>query len=207
MTDALAPNAASNDNAIPDKANADSSAGKDIEMKDITANKTSTNFDFSPSFTSSSTTAPNDVSIDKAIPAVPGNANAESSRPSFTSTSSTTAPNDATIDKAAPENSIPGNANAESSTTAPNDVSIDKAVPENAVPGNANAESSASKDIEMKDLSASETDARITNQEPEVENFLRGITDQLKWQELVTKWLEFENKYPIKGVFFFIQLF
>jgi hypothetical protein len=180
MTDALAPNAASNDNAIPDKANADSSAGKDIEMKDITANKTSTNFDFSPSFTSSSTTAPNDVSIDKAIPAVPGNANAESSRPSFTSTSS---------------------------TTAPNDVSIDKAVPENAVPGNANAESSASKDIEMKDLSASETDARITNQEPEVENFLRGITDQLKWQELVTKWLEFENKYPIKGVFFFIQLF
>ena len=37
-------------------------------------------------------------------------------------------------------------------------------------------------------------------EEPEAEFFLRGITDQLKWQELISKWLAFEKDHPIKGV-------
>ena len=71
-------------------------------------------------------------------------------------------------------------------------------------------------DVEMKDLTASEIQlpaskssegSAIANQE-EVEFFLRRITDQLKWQELISKWLAFEKDYPIKGVFiyFFIIL-
>lgn len=64
-------------------------------------------------------------------------------------------------------------------------------------------------DAEMKDVTPSETrladsksseGSAITNQEPEVELFLRGITDQIKWQQLVSKWLAFEKDYPIKGV-------
>ena len=67
-------------------------------------------------------------------------------------------------------------------------------------------------DVEMKDLTASEIQlansksskrSAIANQEPEVEFFLCGIMDQLKWQELISKWLAFEKDYPIKGVFLF----
>jgi hypothetical protein len=78
-------------------------------------------------------------------------------------------------------------------------MSIDKAVPDN-------AGDNSVKDVEMKDLTANETqsksadDLSIANQEFEADLFLRGITDQLKWQELVSKWQAFENDYPIKGV-------
>jgi hypothetical protein len=83
------------------------------------------------------------------------------------------------------------------------------------VPENAGADTSSAngkEDVEMKDLTTSEiqlADSKsgegsvIANQEPEAELFLRGITDQLKWQELVSKWLAFEKDYPIKGVFSF----
>jgi hypothetical protein len=61
-----------------------------------------------------------------------------------------------------------------------------------------------STDIEMTDAQVSDSKSSggsaITNPEPEVESFLRGITDQLKWQELVSKWLALEKDYPIKGV-------
>ena len=57
------------------------------------------------------------------------------------------------------------------------------------------------KEIQLADSKSSEGLA-TTNQEQEVEIFLHGITDQLKWQELVSKWLAFERDYPIKGVFF-----
>ena len=76
-------------------------------------------------------------------------------------------------------------------------------------PDNAGADGSAGRDVEMKDLNANEIqsaesksgeDASNANQEPEVESFLRGVTDQLKWQDLVSKWLAFERDHPIKGV-------
>ena len=87
---------------------------------------------------------------------------------------------------------------------APNAESIDKAVPDDA--GDISV-----KDVEMKDLTANETqlksadDLTIANQDLEVDLFLHGITDQLKWRELVSKWQAFENDYPIKGVLFFFS--
>jgi hypothetical protein len=67
-------------------------------------------------------------------------------------------------------------------------------------------------DIERKDPEVKSSDSKsgegsaIANPEPEVECFLRGITHQLKWQELVSKWLAFEKDYPIKGVFSFFLI-
>lgn len=93
---------------------------------------------------------------------------------------------------------------ANSLSPAPNAESIDKAVPDDA--GDISV-----KDVEMKDLTANETqlksadDLTIANQDLEVDLFLHGITDQLKWRELVSKWQAFENDYPIKGVLFFFS--
>lgn len=44
--------------------------------------------------------------------------------------------------------------------------------------------------------------SQFANLELEAESFLRGITNEVKWQELVSKWLAFEKDYPIRGVFF-----
>jgi hypothetical protein len=82
-------------------------------------------------------------------------------------------------------------------------------------PDNAGADGSAGRDVEMKDLNANEIqsaesksgeDALTANQEPEVESFLHGVTDQLKWQDLISKWLAFERDHPIKGVKIFFIL-
>lgn len=86
-----------------------------------------------------------------------------------------------------------------------NAMSIDTAIVDNAGAG-AGADSSAPK--ENQDLTANEAQSvvsdgsQIANQEPEAEAFLRGITIESKWQELISKWLAFEKDYPIKGVYF-----
>ena len=65
----------------------------------------------------------------------------------------------------------------------------------------------------MNDSTANEThsksgeDLLIANQDLEVELFLRGITDQHMWQDLISKWLAFESDYPIKGVLLFNFVF
>ena len=88
----------------------------------------------------------------------------------------------------------------------PNAVSINKAIPENAG-ANTHAGEDGN-DVEMNEVrSKSGEDLPIANQDVEVEFFLHGITDQFKWQELVSKWLAFENDYPIKGVFFFFPFY
>ena len=55
---------------------------------------------------------------------------------------------------------------------------------------------------------ANETQSKVrdglqfANQELEEESFLCGITNEVKWQELISKWVAFEKDYPIKGVIF-----
>jgi hypothetical protein len=44
--------------------------------------------------------------------------------------------------------------------------------------------------------------SQLANLELEAESFLRGITNEVKWQELVSKWLAFEKDYPTRGVIF-----
>ena len=86
---------------------------------------------------------------------------------------------------------------------------IDKSTPDNA----GDNSGKDGKEVEMKDPTANETQSKsgedppIANQDLEVELFLHGITDQLKWQELVSKWRAFENDYQIKGVFIFFLHF
>ena len=93
-------------------------------------------------------------------------------------------------------------ANSLTISPAPNAKSIDKAVPDD-------ARDISVKDVEMKDVTANETqlksadDLPIANQDLEVDLFLHGITDHVKWRELVSKWQAFENDYPIKGVLYF----
>ena len=68
----------------------------------------------------------------------------------------------------------------------PNAVSINKAIPENAG-ANTHAGEDGN-DVEMNEVrSKSGEDLPIANQDVEVEFFLHGITDQFKWQELVSK--------------------
>ena len=54
---------------------------------------------------------------------------------------------------------------------------------------------------EAGDVTQSGEGSVIANQEPEVELFLHRITDQLKWQELVSKWLR-RRTMRIKGYFY-----
>ena len=44
--------------------------------------------------------------------------------------------------------------------------------------------------------------SQCANQEVEAESFLRGISIEETWQELISKWLAFEKDHPFKGVMF-----
>ena len=44
--------------------------------------------------------------------------------------------------------------------------------------------------------------SQCANQEVEAESFLRGISIEETWQELILKWLAFEKDHPFKGVMF-----
>ena len=92
--------------------------------------------------------------------------------------------------------------------SAPDAMSIDNAITDNAGAG---ADGTALKETDLSANDAhskvSSEDSPIANQELEAESFLRGITEQVKWQELISKWLAFEKNYQIKGVFLFFSLF
>ena len=160
---------------------------------------------------------PNPVSIDKTVPDKAGDVemkNHAANEPQSTDSKSTEKSSDkANLDNASADGSAGRDVemkdlNAQSPVSKSAENSSDKANPENA-----GADGSTRRDIEMNDLNAnniqsakfkSGEDAKNANQEPEVESFLRGITDHLKWQELVSKWLAFERDHPIKGVFYFL---
>ena len=55
---------------------------------------------------------------------------------------------------------------------------------------------------ETKTQSKVSDGSQFANLELEAESFLRGITIEVKWQELISKWLAFEKDYPIRGVIF-----
>jgi hypothetical protein len=114
------------------------------------------------------------------------------------------------IDNARAPASNTTNATSIDNTCAPasnatNATSIDKAIVDKAGAG-VGSDSSALKDIQ--DLIPDKTQSKVSdnsqfaNQELEAESFLRGISNEVKWQELILKWLAFEKDYPIKGVIF-----